>query len=93
MPLKFSNDPARYNPYTDVVTFFAMDGGVMIMCNVTRESLEYLQDLPRLPERELVAAFSRHRDQIQRLAAARYDMERQLLCALTKLDFLGNGRG
>ena len=87
MALRFSGDGARYNPYTDVVTFFAMDGDTMVMCTVTRDSLESLENATGLTDWALVAAFAKHRARIERMVRERHGRRPQLVFALVAADF------
>jgi hypothetical protein len=91
--LIFSSDRGRYNPYTDVVTFFAMDGDLLVMCNVSRDSLEYLEGASDLTDRALLAAFARHRAEIRRVAMERHASRPRLACALVKAHFTLRGGG
>ena len=89
MPLTFSDGQARYNPYTDVVTFFAMDGEVMVMCNVSRELLEYLEHASLVKDREILAAFAKHYGEIQLCATQQHRAQhRRVACALSKVHFI-----
>jgi hypothetical protein len=88
MPLQFSRDPARYNPYSDVITFFAMDAETMVMCNVSRESLEYLENGSCLTETQLIAAFMKHRDWIRRIVSEHHERRSSVAHALVKTDFV-----
>ena len=87
MVLQFLADHGRYNPYTDVVTFFAMDADYMVMFNVSRQSLEYLEDAPILTEGQFVAVFSKHRERILTLATALYHQRPRPALSLTKANF------
>jgi hypothetical protein len=89
MPLRFSDDPARYNPYTDVVTFFAMDGEIMVMCTISRESIEYLESTAGLTGVEILAGFARHRTKIRQRATVQHRVqERRVTCVLCKAHFV-----
>jgi hypothetical protein len=91
MALEFLHDQARYNPYTDVVTFFAKDGEVSVMFNITREALEYLEAASPLTERQILAAFARHLDHILKVAAELFAAgprsDGDVAYALTKIHF------
>ena len=91
MTLEFLHDKARYNPYTEVVTFFAKDAEVSIMFNITREALEYLEAASALTHRQLLAAFERHLDRILAVAFRLYEAgprsEGDVAYALRKIDF------
>ena len=93
MPLEFLRDQARYNPYSDVVTFFAKDDDTPVMFNVTREALEYLEAASPLTERQILDAFVRHLDRILEVATVLYatgqTREGGLAFALTKSHFAG----
>jgi len=88
MRLQFSHDPARYNPYTDVITFFAMDAETMVMCNVSRESLEYLENGSCLTETQLIAAFMKHLDRIRHIVLEHHEQRPRVAHALIKTDFV-----
>ena len=91
MALEFLHEQARYNPYTEVVTFFAEDDEVSIMFNVTREALEYLEAASPLTHRQLLAAFERHLDRILEVASELYAagprIEGDVAYALRKIHF------
>ena len=93
MPLEFLRDQARYNPYSDLVTFFAKDDDTTVMFNVTREALEYLETGSPLTERQLLDAFVRHLDRVLEVAtilyAAGQTREGGLAFSLTKAHFAG----
>jgi hypothetical protein len=91
MPLRFSDNPARYNPYTDVVTFFAVDGEVMVMCTVSRESIEYLEGTSGLTAFEILAGFAKHRSEIRQRAMLQHDARpSNVTCVLCKGHFIGH---
>ena len=87
MSIRFFYDVARYNPYTDVITFFLIEGDTMVMCNITRESLEWLENAVGLTGGQLEAAFAKHRDQIERAAMGHHRPGSQAACVLVKEDF------
>jgi hypothetical protein len=72
MALEFLHKQARYNPYTEVVAFFAEDDELSIMFNVTRDALEYLEAASPLTHRQLLATFERHLDRILEVATKLY---------------------
>ena len=84
---RFFYDAARYNPYTDVITFFLIDGETLVMCSVTRESLEWLESGVGLTCAQLEAAFAKHRGRIERAVMGRYRSASPEGCVLIKEDF------
>jgi len=94
MALEFLRDRARYNPYSDVVTFFAKDGEASVMFNITHEALEYLDAASLLTDQQLLAAFMRHLDRILHVAADLYAAgsrrEHPVEYAITKTHFGGH---
>ena len=90
MSFRFFYDVARYNPYTDVITFFLIDGETMVMCNITRDSLEGLENEAGLTGRQLETAFAKHRDRIERVVMERHRPGSRAACVLLKGDFAGD---
>jgi hypothetical protein len=87
MSCRFFYDTARYNPYTDVITFFLIDEETMVMCNITRESLEWLESGTGLTGTQLEAAFAKHRGRIERVVMGHHQPGSSVTCILVKDDF------
>ena len=84
---RFFYDVARHNPYADGITFFLIEGETMVMCNITREALEWLESRAGLTSTQLEAAFAKHRVRIERAVMTRHRPGSPAACVLVKDDF------
>ena len=59
----------------------------MVMCNVTRAALEWLEDRVGLSSSQLQAAFTKHRNRIENVASRHHRPGSKAPCVLVKEDF------
>ena len=95
MALNFVSQVEAWDSNRETITFAGEDAGTRadIVCAVTAEALMHYFDALHSPV-ELIAAFRRHRDVIERVASTTYDMRgRRGPVVLRDLDFLGRVHG
>ena len=88
MSCHFFYDVSRYNPYTEVITFFLIEGETMVMCNITSESLEWLESRFGLSGSQLEVAFAKHRERIENVVTRRHRPGSKAACVIVKGDFV-----
>lgn len=87
MPIQFSNKPGVYTPNT-TVAFSALVNGVEVSCEISEEALSDHFGAAGHTGKDLVAAFEKHRAQVEAVARVKLPARAPLgRCLLVSTDF------
>jgi len=82
-------DSASYDKGAGIVCFYGSAEGEDLAFGCTTEALMEAEQLESASERELMAAFTKHRDRIRQIARAKYisgAIERRGVCIVRTVD-------